>query len=625
MVSKKRPSKRQTLSGKYKIQRKVREHHRKIRSAARKNPGLVHRAKPKDPGIPNTWPFKDELLQQMEDEKARRVREKEGEKKRQQMIRDARRPQPIEEIAADAARRAGLHENALAGAARLMPGGGGAVTPALLHGDSTRRFYRDFKKVVESSDVVLEVLDARDPLGCRCPEIERQILAADPNKRIVLILNKIDLVPREVAEKWVAHLRGEYPTLVFKCNTQSQRRNLSQGGSNRKKVYGKTTGRLSDGTQTNPDWAPNSDASAEAVGASALIQLLKNYSRNHKIKTSVTVGVIGYPNVGKSSLINSLKRSRAANVGNSAGVTKSVQEIAIDSKIKILDCPGIVFATGGNESDIVLRNAVKVQKLTDPLPPIRAILARCDAERLMELYNIPDFDSAEEFLYHVARRQGKLMRGGIPDVLAAGRIVIADWNTGKIPFYTEPPAVPQAAAHVSASIAQGWAATFDVDSLEPAQVRVMAALPTLAQSAGMMRVQAAPVTASNMFDENEAEGVLDGRKRADSEDDEGSYESAGMEDDDDDDDEGESDMGDDDDDDDDDEDGDEDGDDDESGSESGSDFDVRAHGRRSGRAATKPHALMNKDEAAINPMVNQAKRAQEKAQRKKTAKRMGRA
>ena len=56
---------------------------------------------------------------------------------------------------------------------------------------SLRAYYREFKKVVEASDVVLEVLDARDPLGCRCVQVEQAVLAAGSNKKLILVLNKI--------------------------------------------------------------------------------------------------------------------------------------------------------------------------------------------------------------------------------------------------------------------------------------------------------------------------------------------------------------------------------------------------------------------------------------------------
>lgn len=62
--------------------------------------------------------------------------------------------------------------------------------------------------------------------------------------------------------------------------------------------------------------------SSKALGADVLMQLLKNYCRNKDIKTAISVGVVGLPNVGKSSLINSLKRSKACGVGATPGFTK---------------------------------------------------------------------------------------------------------------------------------------------------------------------------------------------------------------------------------------------------------------------------------------------------------------
>lgn len=76
---------------------------------------------------------------------------------------------------------------------------------------------------------------------------------------------------------------------------------------------------------------------------------------------------MGLPNVGKSSLINSLKRSRAAQVGNTPGVTKTVQEVVLDKHVRLLDSPGIVFsgAGAGTEGASALRNCIKVRAAAD--------------------------------------------------------------------------------------------------------------------------------------------------------------------------------------------------------------------------------------------------------------------
>ena len=59
---------------------------------------------------------------------------------------------------------------------------------------SKKAYFREFKKILETADVVLDVLDARDPLGSRCPDIEKKIIAKDPNKKIILVLNKIGML-----------------------------------------------------------------------------------------------------------------------------------------------------------------------------------------------------------------------------------------------------------------------------------------------------------------------------------------------------------------------------------------------------------------------------------------------
>ncbi|XP_040297366.1 guanine nucleotide-binding protein-like 3-like protein [Bufo bufo] len=111
------------------------------------------------------------------------------------------------------------------------------------------------------------------------------------------------------------------------------------------------------------------------------MKLLGNYCRNQDIKTSITVRVVGFPNGGKSSLINSLKRARACSVGATPGVTKCLQEVHLDKHIKLLDCPGIVMATSTSDAAMILRNCVKIEQLIDPVGPVEAILRRCNKDQ----------------------------------------------------------------------------------------------------------------------------------------------------------------------------------------------------------------------------------------------------
>ncbi|KAL0435495.1 UNVERIFIED_CONTAM: Guanine nucleotide-binding protein-like NSN1, partial [Sesamum radiatum] len=289
-------------------------------------------------------------------------------------------------------------------------------------------YYEGLVKVVEASDVILEVLDARDPLGTRCVDMEKMVMKSGADKHLVLLLNKIDLVPREAVEKWLKYLREELPTVAFKCSTQEQRSNL--GWKSGSKV-GKT-GKAGKGN--------NLLQTSDCLGAETLIKLLKNYSRSHEIKKSITVGVIGLPNVGKSSLINSLKRSHVVNVGSTPGLTRSMQEVQLDKSVKLLDCPGVVMLKSAeSDASVALRNCKRIEKLDDPVGPVKEILKLCPDRVLVTLYKIPSFDSVDDFLIKVATVRGKLKKGGIVDVDAAARIVLHDWNEGKIPYFTMPP------------------------------------------------------------------------------------------------------------------------------------------------------------------------------------------
>eukprot|EP00004_Rigifila_ramosa_P019863 TRINITY_DN5107_c0_g1_i1.p1 TRINITY_DN5107_c0_g1~~TRINITY_DN5107_c0_g1_i1.p1 ORF type:complete len:603 (-),score=177.69 TRINITY_DN5107_c0_g1_i1:12-1790(-) len=433
-------SKRVPLAKKHKIERKVREHKRRTRREAKKT---GNKKMSKDPGIPNLWPFKDELLHQIEarKERAKLLQQQQKEKRAKELAKR----RGMDGLQQDAEARAADFEAEHGDADQNSDG---YASDTVTRDNSRRQYYRDFKKLTEQADVILEVLDARDPIGCRSKAVEEAIMRRYPDKRFILVLNKIDLVPKENAEQWLSFFRQDLPTVLFKSSTQSQKNHLGQSATK--------------ATQAREDQLD----SKECIGASALITILKNYCRNKNIKTAIRVGVIGFPNVGKSSIINSLMRQRAVQAGSTPGLTKNLQEVHLDKHIILLDSPGIVFSAKGTsvDADIILRNCVNVNAIADLHAPIIKIIERCGAEQLMLLYELPAFSSVAEFLLHIAHKRHMLLKGGIADLDGAAKSVLHDWNGGKIRFFTQPPARPPT-QHLGAQVVHSWSAEFNIDAL----------------------------------------------------------------------------------------------------------------------------------------------------------------
>ena len=179
-------SKRITLRKKYSVDKKVKEHHRKIKKEAKKlgKLGFTPKRSKIAPGIPNLFPFKEQMLDQME-RKMNMDKEMEQQLKE---LRNASRTLPsgsLENYAAEVnakverfeeeTKKGGLTDQEIRDATNLMIKSGKINDPeARKMAQSRRAYYKELRKVVEASDVLIEVLDARDPEGCRNKEIEDQ-------------------------------------------------------------------------------------------------------------------------------------------------------------------------------------------------------------------------------------------------------------------------------------------------------------------------------------------------------------------------------------------------------------------------------------------------------------------
>lgn len=261
----------------------------------------------------------------------------------------------------------------------------------------SKRIWNELYKVVDSSDVILQILDARDPMGTRSAYIEKYLKTEKPHKHLIFILNKVDLVPTWVTQRWVAILSSEYPTVAFHASI------------------------------THP------------FGKGSLINLLRQFAKLHIDKKQISVGFIGYPNVGKSSIINTLRSKKVCKVAPIAGETKVWQYITLMRRIYLIDCPGVVYPSAETDSEKVLKGVVRVELVNSPEDYIPAVLERVRPEYIKKTYRIDEWSSPTDFLEKLAVRSGKLLKKGEPDIRIVARIVLNDWQRGKLPFYVYPP------------------------------------------------------------------------------------------------------------------------------------------------------------------------------------------
>lgn len=155
------------------------------------------------------------------------------------------------------------------------------------------------------------------------------------------------------------------------------------------------------------------------------------------------MGFIGYPNTGKSSIINTLRKKRVCTVAPIPGETKVWQYITLMKRIYLIDCPGVVPPSqNDSEQDILLRGVVRVENVEHPAQYIEAVLRKAQTKHIERTYEVKEADYGGdpiEFLSILARKGGRLLKGGEPDVDGVAKMVLNDFLRGKIPWFTPPP------------------------------------------------------------------------------------------------------------------------------------------------------------------------------------------
>ncbi|EMR09538.1 hypothetical protein PNEG_02124 [Pneumocystis murina B123] len=479
MVSIKKKSRRQLTRLRHGIEKKVSAFRKKQKKEAKKNP-KKQRKREKYLGIPNSFPYKNKILAEIE-EKSKFNGEKSQKKEcieeitfsqikalseRSEILKNdfyGVEDNDICEIDEEIASWYGFSEDE----------NDNQRMGCIKKENSLRAFNKTFREVIEASDIVLYILDARDPEGTRSQQAEELVLQ-NHEKKLILILNKIDLIPYDNLMEWLTYLRSSFTCLPFRAASSFFPHSLN-----------------------------NASLKSQSM-AFDLIKFLKSYAHKQDLKRPIFVGVIGYPNVGKSSVVNSLvsclnsgKAKKPCITGSEAGITTSIKQVKLDDKIKLIDSPGIVYplknaeqkktynTKAKDQARLILINAIPPSNITDPIYCVSQILGKLHSnsilyEKLEKLYQLPPIvsinnDITTDFLIHVAKKRGRLRKGGIPNLESAAKAVINDWCNGKIQWWTDAPIKKKSniiTKNGSSSIIDDpifvteWAKEFDLDAID---------------------------------------------------------------------------------------------------------------------------------------------------------------
>jgi large subunit GTPase 1 len=347
--------------------------------------------------------------------------------------------------------------------------------------------WRQLWRVIERSHVVVQIVDARNPLLFRSADLENYVKEVDPSKSNVLLVNKSDLLSPEHVQKWREYFRKEQISAVFwsaKMNIVAEQEETptipeeSDGSSETSEDEETERGEPVDGESDSDKPSASTAESKPVESVAAEVEKLEIEEDNSDIpflhtteelitylkkkafesdpdSTSVVIGMVGYPNVGKSSTINCIYGKKKTSVSATPGKTKHFQTLIIDDELTLCDCPGLVMPSFGfSSSEMVLNCILPVDRMRDFFSPVHLLCSRVPRTYFEAMYSVllpkpaehedPNRPpTAHELLTTVAFMKGFMSSSGIPDCSRAARLILKDVVSGKLRWIAAPPGIPQ--------------------------------------------------------------------------------------------------------------------------------------------------------------------------------------
>lgn len=271
-------------------------------------------------------------------------------------------------------------------------------------------FWRQLWRVVEKSDVIIQIVDARNPLLFRSEDLEKYVKEVDKNKMNMILINKADLLTEQQRVHWADFFDKEgmrvafFSAILVEEENQSAAKDVEidektkieipesdddDDESDEEEVEDKSedikesTRKLSESlseieeqvsviekklgiTQIQNVERSNGLNDPKLLSRAELIEIFKTiYQGKTKAENLTTIGLVGYPNVGKSSTINALMQEKKVSVSATPGKTKHFQTLFLDKDILLCDCPGLVMPSFVlTKADMVLNGILPIDQVS---------------------------------------------------------------------------------------------------------------------------------------------------------------------------------------------------------------------------------------------------------------------
>ncbi|XP_013192787.2 large subunit GTPase 1 homolog [Amyelois transitella] len=385
---------------------------------------------------------------------------------------------------------------------------GAALTPY----ERNLEFWRQLWRTLEKSDIVLILLDARNPLLFRCEDLEKY--AIEQKCKFILLLNKADLTTEYVRKCWAEYFNKQnIPIIFFSAAKQTNERKISETSSKSKEelnsdtesavsdideddlenetlksmeddieLFKKQLGDIGQAVSNTADKLDRIQIALDKVvenlrsgkpieplhseeivqnevgSTNDVINSHEIYDRNKLLEVlkaqkleslknppRISVGMIGYPNVGKSSTVNVLMQTKKVSVSAMPGHTRHIQSLVLDEQLELLDCPGLVLPAYAVAPDLMLTAVLSIDQMRSHDAAMARLCQLVSKHTFECKYGLllPDNEDSQasykQILTAHAFNRGFMTAAGQPDQSRSARILLKEAASGKLRWEQPPP------------------------------------------------------------------------------------------------------------------------------------------------------------------------------------------